>query len=153
MKIQCRSTPSPGNGKAKENPARARRVARKEKKATQAMVTETRQQNTRDLRVSVEIAENTDTKLLIVGTSSHPNLNLRDKGTGKSKSKVTEFIESDSSRQVEETWTSNTSAPQPSLSQVNTTGCADEGTLDILASRQQETSVHSELGRSVLQQD
>ena len=48
------------------------------------------------------------------------------KGTGKSKSKVTEISESDSSKQVEETWTSNTSKPQPSLSQVNTIGCADE---------------------------
>ena len=49
------------------------------------------------------------------------------KGSGKSKSKVTEISESDSSKQVEETWTPNTSAPQPSLSQVNTIGCADEG--------------------------
>ena len=32
----------PGKGKAKKNPARARRVARKEKKATQAKVTEKR---------------------------------------------------------------------------------------------------------------
>ena len=47
------------------------------------------------------------------------------KGTGKSKSKVTEISESDSSKQGEETWTPNTSAPQPSLSQVNTIGCAD----------------------------
>ena len=45
------------------------------------------------------------------------------KGTGKSKSKVT----SDSSKQVDETWTPNTSAQQPNLSQVNTIGCADEG--------------------------
>ena len=49
------------------------------------------------------------------------------KGTGKSKSKVTEISESDSSKQVDETWTSNTSSPQPSLSQVNTIGRADEG--------------------------
>ena len=28
---------------------------------------------------------------------------------------------------MEETWTPNTSAPQSSLSQVNTIGCADEG--------------------------
>ena len=49
------------------------------------------------------------------------------KGTGKSKSKVTEISESDSSKQVEETWTPNTSAPPSSLSQVNTIGCADEG--------------------------
>ena len=35
--------------------------------------------------------------------------------------------ESGSSKQVEETWTPNTSTPRPSLSQVNTIGCADEG--------------------------
>ena len=49
------------------------------------------------------------------------------KGSGKSKSKVTEISENDSSKQVEETWTPNTCAPQSSLSQVNTIGCADEG--------------------------
>ena len=49
------------------------------------------------------------------------------KGTGKSKSKVTETSESDNSKQVDETWTSNTSTPQSHLSQVNTIGCADEG--------------------------
>ena len=50
------------------------------------------------------------------------------KGTGKSKSKVTEISESDSSKQVDD-WnpSSNTSTPQPSVSQVNTIGCADEG--------------------------
>ena len=40
---------------------------------------------------------------------------------------MTEVSESDSSKQVEETWTPNTSAPPSSLSQVNTVGCADEG--------------------------
>ena len=40
---------------------------------------------------------------------------------------MTEISESDSSKQVEETWTPNTSTPQPSLSQVNTIACADEG--------------------------
>ena len=64
------------------------------------------------------------------------------KGTGKSKSKVTEISESDSSKQVEETWTSNTSTPQPSLSQVNTIGCADEGLWIFFAGRREETSVH-----------
>ena len=49
------------------------------------------------------------------------------KGTGKSKSKVSEISESDSSKQINETWTPNTSAQQPNLSQVNTIGCADEG--------------------------
>ena len=66
--------PSPVKGKAKKNPARARRVARKEKKATQAKVTGKRQQNTRDSKVNVETVESMDTKQLIVGTSSRPNL-------------------------------------------------------------------------------
>ena len=39
---------------------------------------------------------------------------------------MTKISESDSQK-VEETWTSNTSAPQSNLSQVNTIGCADEG--------------------------
>ena len=56
-----------------------------------------------------------------------PKTQGKGKGTGKSKSKVTEINESDSSKQVKETWPSNTSTPQPSLSQVNTIGCADEG--------------------------
>ena len=46
--------PSPEKGKAKKNPARARRVARKEKKATQAKVTGKGQENTRDSKVNVE---------------------------------------------------------------------------------------------------
>ena len=40
---------------------------------------------------------------------------------------MTEISESDSSTQVDETWTPNTSAQQPNLSQVNTIGRADEG--------------------------
>ena len=49
------------------------------------------------------------------------------KGTGKWKSKVTEISESDSNKQVDD-WnpSSNTSAQQPNLSQVNTIGCADK---------------------------
>ena len=77
MKIQWKSMQSPGKGKAKKNPARARRVARKEKKATQAKVTEKQQQNIRDSKVDVETVESTDIKLLIVGTSSRPNLNVK----------------------------------------------------------------------------
>ena len=107
--------------------ARARRVARKEKEATQAKVTGKRQQSTRASRVSVETEESTDTKQLTVGTSSRPNLKAKARAQGKSKSKVTEISESDSSKQVEETWTPNTSAPPSSLSQVNTIGCAGEG--------------------------
>ena len=75
-KIQWKSMPSPGEGKAK-NSARARRVARKEKKATQVKVTEKRQQNTHDSKVNVETVESMDTKLLTVGTSSRPNLKVK----------------------------------------------------------------------------
>ena len=66
-----------GKRKAKRNPAKTRRVARKEKKATQAKVTGKRQKNTRDSRVSVETVESMDTKLLIVCTSSRPNLQVK----------------------------------------------------------------------------
>ena len=69
--------PSPEKGMAKKNEARARRVARKEKKATQAKVTEKRQQNTHDSKVNVETVKSMDTKLLIVGTSSRPNLKVK----------------------------------------------------------------------------
>ena len=127
MKIRWKSMPSPGKGKAKENPARARRVARQEKKATQAKVTEKRQWSTRDSRVSVETSENYGHKAADCWCKQPPKLQGKGKDTGKSKSKVTEFSESDSSKQVEETRTPNTSAPQSSLSQVNTIGCADEG--------------------------
>ena len=102
-------------------------MARNEKRATQAKVTGKRQQSTRDSKVNVETAENTDTKLLIVGTSSRPNLKAKARAQGKSKSKVAEISESDSSKQVDETWTPNTSAQHSNLSQVNTIGCAGEG--------------------------
>ena len=52
-------------------------MARKEKKATEVKVTEKRQQNTDDLKVNVETVESMDTKLLIVGTSSRPNLKVK----------------------------------------------------------------------------
>ena len=74
MKIQWKSMQSPEKGKAKKNPARTRKVA---KKATQAMVTGKRQQSTRASKVNVEIAERTDTKQLIVGTSRRPNLKVK----------------------------------------------------------------------------
>ena len=64
-------------GKAKKNPVRARRVARKEKKVTQAKVTEERQQNTHDSMVNVETVESMDTKHLIVGTSRRTNLKVK----------------------------------------------------------------------------
>ena len=82
MKIQWKLMPSPGKGKAKKNPARARRVARKEKKATQAKVTGKRQQNTHDSMVNVETVESMDIKQLIVGTSRRPNLKVKARAQG-----------------------------------------------------------------------
>ena len=67
----------PEKGKAKRNPAKARRVARKEKKSTQATVTENQQQNTHDSMVNVETVEGMDTKHLIVGTNRRPNLKVK----------------------------------------------------------------------------
>ena len=68
---------SPGKGKAKRNPARARRVVRKEEKSTQAKVTEKRQQNTPDSMENAETVESMDTKHLIVGTSRRTNLKVK----------------------------------------------------------------------------
>ena len=119
--------PFPGKGKAKRNPARARRVARNEKKATQAKVTVKRQRSSRASRVSVETAESTDTKLLIVGTSSRPNLKAKAKAQGSRNPKSQKSVKATAVKQVEETWTPNTSAPPSSLSQVITIGCEDEG--------------------------
>ena len=126
-KIQWKSMQSPGKGKAKKNPARARRVARKEKKATQAKVTEKRQQNTHDSMENVETVESMD-KASGCWYKQTNKSKGKGKGTGKSKSKVTEISESDNSKQVDDrNPSSNTSTKQPTLSQVNTIGCADEG--------------------------
>ena len=57
-------------GKGNQNLARARRVARKEKKATQAEVTGKRQQNTRDSKVNFETVESMNTKLLLLGQAT-----------------------------------------------------------------------------------
>ena len=59
-----------GKGKGKEKSGKGKKVARKEKKATQAKVTKKRQQSVRVSRVSVETAERTDTKLLTVVQAS-----------------------------------------------------------------------------------
>ena len=117
----------PERGKAKENPARARRAARKDNEATQAKVTVKRQQSTRASMVRVETAESMDTKAADCWYKQPPKPQGEGKVKGKSKSKVPEISDSDSSEQVEETWTPNTSTPSASLSQVNTIGCADEG--------------------------
>ena len=75
------------------------------------------------------------------------------KGSAKSKSKVTEISESDRSKQVEETWTPNTSTPQPNLSQVNTIGCADEGLWIFSLEDSKKRRYTVNWGRSVWQQD
>ena len=67
-------------GKAKRNPARARRVVRKGRKSTQAKVTEKRQQNTHDSMENVETVESMDTKHLIDGTSRRTNLKVKARG-------------------------------------------------------------------------
>ena len=64
-------------GKGKEKSGKGKKGGKKEKKATQAKVSEKRQQSTRDSKVYVETAESTDTKLLIVGTGSRPNLKVK----------------------------------------------------------------------------
>ena len=66
-------------GKGKEKSGKGKKGG---KKATRANVTEKRQQSTRDSRVSVEIVESTDTKLLMVGTSSRPNLKAKARAQG-----------------------------------------------------------------------
>ena len=73
------------------------------------------------------------------------------KGTEKSTSKMIEISESVNSKQVDD-WnpSSNTSAQQPNSSQVNMIGSANEELLDVFTGKQPETSVHGELGRSVL---
>ena len=112
---------SPEKGKAKRNPARARRVVRKEKKSTQTKVTgETTTEHSRF-----------DGECRNCGKYGHkasdcwykqtPKPQGKGKGTGKLKSKVTEISEGDNSKQVDD-WnpSSNTSTQQPNLSQVNT---------------------------------
>ena len=114
-------------GKAKKNTVRARRVARKEKKATQAKgYGETTTEHSR-FEGECRNCGKYGHKAADCCDKQPPKLQGKGKGTGKSKSKVTGISESDSSKQVEETWTSNTSTPKPSFSQVNTIGCADEG--------------------------
>ena len=119
--------PSPGEGKAKKNPARTRRVARKEKKSHSGEgYGETTTEHSRfegECRNCGKYGhEAADCWYKQTNKSQG-----KGKGTGKSKSKVTEISESDSSKQVGETWTPNTSAQQPNLSQVNAIGFADEG--------------------------
>ena len=126
-KIRWKSMQSPGKGMAKKNPSRARWVARKENKATQAKVTERRQQNPRDSTVTVETLESMDTKLLLVCTSHLPNLKAKARVRESRNPNFQKSVKVTAVTQVEKTWTSNTSTPQTSLRQVNTIVCADEG--------------------------
>ena len=118
---------SPEKGKAKKNRVRARIVAKKDKKTTQAKVMEKRQQNTHDSMENVETVERNGHKASDCWYMQTKKSQGKGKGTGKSKSNVSEISESDNSKQVDD-WnpSSNTSAQQPHFSQVNTIGCADE---------------------------
>ena len=118
---------SPKKGNAKQNRARARRVARKEKRATQAKVTVKRQQSTRASRDECRNCGKYGHKAADCWYKQPPKPQGKGKGSGKSKSKATEISESECSKQGEETGTPNTSESQSSLSQVDTIGCADEG--------------------------
>ena len=115
--------PSPEKGKAKKNLARARMVARKEKKATQGKVG----------HKAADCWYKQTTKSQGKG-----------KGTGKSKSKMAEISKSNGSRQVDETWASNTPAQQPNLSQVNAIGCAEERLWMFSLEDSKKTSVHGD---------
>ena len=80
-----------------------------------------------------------------------PFRNICPPGTGKSKSKVTEISESDNSKRVDD-WcpSSNTSAQQPNLSQVDTVGCADEGLWIFSLEDSKKRRYSVELGRSLV---
>ena len=127
-KIQWKSIRSPGKGKAKRNPGKGKKGGKKGK----------------EIHPGKGYGEPTtehsrfDGECRNCGKYGHKASDCwykqtnksqgKGKGTGKSKSKVTEISESENSKQVED-WnpSSNTPAQQPNLSQVNTTGCADEG--------------------------
>ena len=113
---------SPEKGKAKKNPARARMGSKKGKESYSGKgYGET---TTEHSRFDGECRHKASDWWYKQTNKSQG----KGKGTGKSKSKVTEISESDNSKQVDD-WnpSSNTSALQPNLSQVNTIGCADEG--------------------------
>ena len=63
-------------GKGKEKSGKDKKVAREEKKATQAKVSGRRHQNTHDSKVNVETVESVDTKQLIVRTNRRTNLKV-----------------------------------------------------------------------------
>ena len=65
-----------GKGKAKKNPARARRVARKKRKPLKQKLWGNDNRTLALRKVNVETVESMDTKLLIVGTSSRQNLKV-----------------------------------------------------------------------------
>ena len=64
-------------GKAQRNPARARRVARKEKKPLKQRARGNDNRTAHDSKVNVETVESMDTKMLIEGTSSRTNLKVK----------------------------------------------------------------------------
>ena len=114
-------------GRSKGKSGKGKKGGKKGKKATQAKVTgETTAEHSR-FEGECRNCRKYGHKAADCWYKQPPKPQGKGRGTGKSKSKVTETSECDSSKQVEETWTPNTSVPQSSLSQVNTIGCADEG--------------------------
>ena len=66
-------------GKSKEESGKGKKGGKKGKESHSGKGHGKRQQSTRDSRVSVETAESTDTKLLIVAPSNRPNLKAKDR--------------------------------------------------------------------------
>ena len=64
-------------GKGKEKSGKGKKGGKKGKESHSGKGYGKRQQNTRDGKVNVETVESMDTKLLIVGTSSRPNLKVK----------------------------------------------------------------------------
>ena len=127
MKIQWKSMPSLGKGKAKIKSGKGKKGGKKGKQSHSGKgYGETTTEHSR-FEGECRNCGKYGHKAADCWYKQPPKPQGKGKGSGKSKSKVTEISESESSKQVEETWTPNTSTPQPSLSQVNTIGCADEG--------------------------
>ena len=66
-----------GKGKGKEKSGKGKKGGKKGKKATQAKISEKRQQNTHDSTENLETGESMDRNHLIVGTRRRTNLKVK----------------------------------------------------------------------------
>ena len=79
-------------GKGKGKSGKGKKGGKNGKESTQAKVTGKRQQNTHDSKVNVETVESMDTKLLIVGTSSRPNVKVKARARESRKPKLQKSV-------------------------------------------------------------